>query len=251
MHRGAPIWEHQAAMAKHSPDRCTICKTRSTGLICGLSRRVRDRVEQDRATHVFRRGQSIFYAGTPAHALYVLRSGRVKVFRTWRGGEEQVLRLLGPGELLGYRPLLADEPYVASAEAVEDSTLCIIPAATVRELLRDVPGLAFELLAKLARELRLSEDLMMDLIHRPVRQRAARLLLLLFADNQGSSEPALLRSHQLRRQDMARMIGTTPETFSRVLRGFAQRGIVALSRDRIRIRDHALLHKVAGESAAE
>jgi CRP/FNR family transcriptional regulator len=238
-------------MVKNSPDRCAICKTRSTGLICGLSHKVLDRVEQDRATHVFRRGQQIFYAGTPAHALYLVRSGRVKVFRSWLGGEEQVLRLLGPGELLGYRPLLANEPYSANAEAVEDSTLCIIPAATVRELLREVPGLALELLAKLARELRLSEDLMMDLIHRPVRQRAARLLLLLSAGNQGSSEPTLLRSHQLRRQDMARMIGTTPETFSRVLRGFAQRGIVALSRDHIRIRDHALLQQAAGESATE
>lgn len=238
-------------MVTNSPDGCAVCKSRSTSLLCGLSHKVQGRVEQDRATHVFRRGQAIFYAGATAHALYVLRSGRVKVFRTWRGGEELVLRLLGPGELLGYRPLLANEPYVASAEAVEDSTLCIIPAATVRELLRDVPGLALELLAKLARELRLSEDLMMDLIHRPVRQRAARLLLLLFTDNQGAAEPALLRSHHLRRQDMARMIGTTPETFSRVLRGFAQRGIVALTRDRIRIRNQALLHKVAGESATE
>jgi CRP/FNR family transcriptional regulator len=238
-------------MVKLSPDRCAVCRTRPSGLICGLSRKVRDRVEQDRAAHVFRRGQTIFYAGAPAHALYIVRSGRVKVFRTWRDGEEQVLRLLGPGELLGYRPLLANEPYVAGAEAVEDSTLCIIPAATLHELLQDVPGLALELLAKMARELRLSEDLMMDLIHRPVRQRAARLLLLLFADNQGAAEPDLLRTRHLRRQDMARMIGTTPETFSRVLRGFAERGIVALTRDRIRIRDHALLHKVAGESASE
>jgi CRP-like cAMP-binding protein len=235
-------------MVKRSPDSCAVCKSRSTGLICGLSATTRERLGQDKATHLFRRGQLIFYAGALAHALYIVRSGRVKVFRTWPGGEEQVLRLLGPGEILGYRPLLANEPYVASAEAVEDSVLCVIPAATLRELLRDVPELALELLAKLARELRMSEDLMMDLIYRPVRERAARLLLVLLEDNRGAADPALLRSHQLKRQDMARMIGTTPETFSRVLRSFAQRGIVALARDRIRIRDRSLLHKVAGGS---
>lgn len=234
-------------MSKDSPDRCTVCKSRSTELVCGLSTRARDRLEQDRAMHLFRRGQTIFYAGAPAHALYVVRSGRVKVFRTWHGGEEQVLRVLGPGELLGYRPLLANEPYHASALAVEDSRVCIIPAATLRELLRDEPELALGLLAKLARELRTAEDLMMDLLHRPVRQRAARLLLSLLEDNRDAAEPALLESHHLRRQDMARMIGTTPETFSRVLRGFAQRGILTLARDRICIRDHTLLHKVAGE----
>ena len=91
----------------------------------------------------------------------------------------------------------------------------------------------------------------MDLLHRPVRQRAARLLLILLKDNRGAADPAILQSHHLRRQDMARMIGTTPETFSRVLRGFAQRGIVALARDRICIRDHTLLHKVAGETNSE
>jgi CRP/FNR family transcriptional regulator len=238
-------------MASTSPERCTICKSRSPGLLCGLSRRYRERIEQVKTVHHFRRGQLIFYAGAPAHALYAVRSGRVKVFRTWHDGEEQVLRLLGPGEIFGYRPLLAGGPYRASAQAVEDSTVCIIPAATLSELLRDVPGLAFELLAKLARELRASEDLMMDLIHRPVRQRAARMLLLLLEDNRGSADPTVLRSHHLRRQDMARMIGTTPETFSRVLREFAQRGIVSLARDRIRIRDDALLHRVAGGNDPE
>ena len=88
---------------------------------------------------------------------------------------------------------------------------------------------------------------MMGLLHRPVRQRAARMLLLLLENNRGAADPAVLRSHHLRRQDMARMIGTTPETFSRVLRDFAQRGIVSLARDRIRIRSDALLHKAAGE----
>jgi len=195
---------------------------------------------------MFRRGQLVFYAGALAHALYIVRSGRVKVFRTSRNGDEQVLRLLGPGEILGYRALLANEPYYASAEAVEDSVLCIIAAAALRGLLSEVPELALDLLAKMARELRISEDLMMDLIHRPVRQRAARLLLLLLEDNRGAADPAQIPTHQLRRQDMARMIGTTPETFSRVLRRFAQEGIVALARDRIRIRDRSLLHRVAG-----
>jgi CRP/FNR family transcriptional regulator len=116
----------------------------------------------------------------------------------------------------------------------------------VRELLRDEPEMALELLAKLARELRVSEDLMMDLLHRPVLQRAARLLLSLFEDNRDAAEPAVIQSQHLRRLDMARMIGTTPETFSRTLRGFAQRGIVTLTRDRIWIRDQALLRKVAG-----
>ncbi len=230
------------------PDHCAVCGARNSGAVCGLAERVRARVSQEHATHLFRRGQPVFFAGTPAQALFVIRSGRVKVYRTWSGGDEQVIRLLGPGEMLGYRPLLANEPYMASAEAVVDSTLCLIPATTVHELLRDVPEFAAALLSKLARELSRSEDLMMDNLHRPVRQRAARLLLQLLADNQNSPEPNILRSEHLRRLDMARMLGTTPETFSRILRTLAQRGAVTLTRDWIKVRDRALLHKVAGGS---
>lgn len=238
-------------MVRASTDRCALCKSSSSGLICGLRPKIRARFEPDKVSHVFRRGQPIFFAGTPVQALYVVRSGRVKVFRSSPTGEEQVLRLLGPGELLGYRPLLANESYRASAVAVEDSVICVIPTAAVRDLLRFVPELALELLTKLARELRVSEDLMMNLLHRPVRERAASLLLMLLEDNRGASDPALLQSQHLRRQDMARMIGTTPETFSRVLRGLAQSGIIDLSRDSIRISNRALLRTVAGENHPE
>jgi CRP-like cAMP-binding protein len=233
-------------MASTPLDRCAFCNARNTGLVCSLNSDSHGRIRGETTTHLFHRGQLIFYAGAPAHALYVIRSGRVKVFRTSRAGDEQVLRLLGPGEIVGFRPLLAGDSYRASAEAVEEASVCILPAATLRELLRELPELALELLAKLARELSQSEDLMMSLLHRPVRERAARVLLLLREDNRGAPEPERLESRHLRRQDMARMIGTTPETFSRVLRGFAHRGAIELTRDSLRIRNLALLQEIAG-----
>ena len=228
------------------PSRCTVCQSQPPGFTCGLNPRVQAAVGTATVTQAYRRGQTVFLAGTPASALYVVHSGQVKIFRGGPGGEVQVLRVLGPGEILGYRPLLANELYASSGEAVEDSALCVIPAAIVRDLLRDIPEFAIELLAKLARELRVSEDLMMGLLHHPVRRRAARVLLALLEDNRHASDPMILRTRHLRRQDMARMIGTTPETFSRVLRDFCQRGMVSLSRDHIRVRDMDLLKKAAG-----
>jgi CRP-like cAMP-binding protein len=230
------------------PDRrCAGCRARSSGLLCGLGGRALERLERERGAHRYRRGQVIFSAGAPIEALYVVRSGRVKVYRTWHDGEEQVLRLLGPGEILGYRPLFAGEPSRAGAEAVVDSEICVVPRATVHELVRGDPELALQLLAKLARELRISESLMMDLVRRPVRQRVARLLLTLLADNRGARDPAAIVSRELMRKDMARRVGTTPETFSRVLRAIAQAEAVSLTRDHIRVRDEAVLRRIAGE----
>jgi CRP-like cAMP-binding protein len=233
-------------MPKTAANRCSICRARTEGFFCALVGEARERFDRDVVMHTFRRGQVLAHAGTPAQALYVVRTGWVKVYRPWPSGDDQVLRLLGPGELIGYRPLLANEPFFATLEAVEDSTVCIIPADTVRDLLRQSPGMATEFLAKLARELRISEELMMDLIRRPVLQRVARMLLHLLPDaREFPGSPTVLTSG-LRRKDMARMIGASPETFSRTLRTLALRGAVSLSRTSLRVRNRPLLKRIAG-----
>ncbi len=225
---------------------CRLCGARPPGLLCGLEGRSRETLERTLLTRRFRSGESIFHAGTPVQALYIVRSGLVKVYRLGDRGEEQVIRLLGAGEILGFRPLLAGEPYTASAAAVADSELCIVPPATFLELLDSAPGLVRELLVKLARELRLSEELLMDLTHRPVLQRAASLLCQVLLD---SDSLRSLNGH-LRRKDMARMIGASPETFSRALRTLAQRGAIRLTRTSITPRDPALLRRLSGHARA-
>lgn len=237
-------------MRKKPFPRCDVCSARNPGGMCRLRSGPAGRFAGQRVAQVFERGQALFHEGWPAHSLYILHSGRVRVFRSWKTGEEQVLRILGPGEILGFRPIFADEPYGASADALEESSICVVPRETVVERIRQDPDLALELLAKLSRELRISEDLMMDLIRRPVRERAARLLMGLVEGVGAAPDEAAVAVARIPRKDLARMIGTTPETFSRVLRGFAQRGIVELSRGRIVVRDAELLRRVAGERDA-
>jgi CRP/FNR family transcriptional regulator len=224
---------------------CDGCQSRTAGLFCGLRGAPGERLRRQRTVHRFRRGQTIFHEGMEAASLFVIASGRVKVSSSWRDGSEHVLRVLGPGELLGYRPLLAGEPYHASAETLEDSTLCIFPAAAVREALRECPGLASELLTKLARELRQSEELMLDLMHRRVPERVARLLLAMPGWGGDTPEASTLWSRGLTHKSMATLAGTTPETFSRALGALARRGVIAVSRERIEILDPAALRRAA------
>jgi CRP/FNR family transcriptional regulator len=175
----------------------------------------------------------------------------VRVYTHWRDGHEQVLRLLGPGEILGYRPVLAGEPYNATAEAVVETAVCIVPATSVHEMLRDDPDLAMAMLAKLAREMRHSEELMMELVHRPVGQRVARLLISLLESGAAPGPARELSAREMTRRDMARMVGTTPETISRVLRSLGQRGVLSVARDVIRVRDLERLHRAAGMDPPE
>lgn len=237
-------------MRKKPFPRCDVCSARGPGGPCRPRSGTAGRFSGHRVAQVFARGQSLFHEGGPAHSLFILHTGRVRVFRTWSTGEEQVLRILGPGEIIGFRPIFADETYGASADALEESSLCIVPRTAVIERIRQDPELALELLAKLSRELRISEDLLMDLMRRPVRERAARLILGLVEGAGAANGASSAVATPIPRKDLARMIGTTPETFSRVLRGFADRGIVEVTRARIVVRNAALLRRVAGEHDA-
>jgi CRP/FNR family transcriptional regulator len=224
-----------------------MCDAPHRGLLCPRRAEAGERLSRDRVMHPFRRGQTLFLAGEPAHSVHVIRSGRVRVYTRWHDGDEQVLRLLGPGEILGYRPVLAGELYNATAEAVVDSMVCILPAGQVRQLLRDDPDLAMRMLERLARDLRISEDLMMELVHRPVGQRVARLLISLIVEGASAGSGLAISAREMSRRDMAHMVGTTPETISRVLRRLSQRNVLTVTRASVRVRDLDLLHRAAGE----
>jgi CRP-like cAMP-binding protein len=224
---------------------CTVCGSEAKSVFCALAGGHLERLDREKSVRTYERGEAVFYAGNPPLAVYCVYSGRIKLYKTGRRGEEQVIRLLGAGEMTGYRALLANEPYAATAEAIERTVVCTISRQTLLTLVRESPDLALALLARMAQELRRSEDSMVSRTEDSVRIRAARLLLMLSGDqDRGLTSPAQI-SVPLRRAEMAQMIGTTPETLSRTLHGFASRGWLALSRVDIVVLDFAALRRIA------
>jgi CRP-like cAMP-binding protein len=177
-----------------------------------------------------------------------VHTGRIKLTKLGENGRAQMIRLLGPGDIMGYRAVVANEPYAASAVTVEDATVCTIPRATIEHLLESSPIFAIELLAKMAHELRLSEEQMMSLTQKSVKERIAQLLLF-FHDSlaSGGKKPRMLEV-PLMRIDMAQMVGVSPETFSRALRRLAHLGIIDVSRTSISIKNLPGLRRAAGVS---
>jgi CRP/FNR family transcriptional regulator len=169
----------------------------------------------------------------------------VKLYKTGSRSEDHVLRILGPGDTFGYRPLLASEPFAATAEAIDEAEICAMPRQVLMDLLEKSPSLAFEIMSRLSRELRISEDQLMNLAQRSVRQRAAQLLLMLAEGCGKEGENGISITLPLQRKDMAQMIGTTPETFSRTLHELAEQNLILLTRSQIVIRDQDALAHVA------
>jgi len=225
--------------------KCEVCGEGGSSIFCALAGSHLAKFEQEKTEHKYEPGQVIFYEGNPSYAVHYICSGLVKLYKIGPKGEELIVKLIGPGEITGYRSLLAGEPYAATAEVVEPTVICSISKQTFLELLRQVPDLALNLLSKMAKELKIAEDQELSLAQESVRQRTAHLLLILAEGSKIKGKENEPLKISLARNDMAHMIGTTPETLSRTLHKLAQKGILRLTRSEIYIQNLAALQSIA------
>lgn len=225
--------------------RCTTCDKRAQSLFRSLTGSHLLKLDREQVAHEYQRGQIIFYEGNPPLAVHCVYSGTVKLYKTRSDGKRVVIRLLGPRELIGYRAVLAGENYAATAETVGKATICTISRGTFEELMRDNPEFASSVVSKLAVELRVSENQMVSRTQEPVRQRTARFLLWVLEGLQVDTSTDNQTTVPLLREEMAQLIGTTPETLSRVLRELADEKIVVIDRKRVSVSKPRILRSIA------
>jgi CRP/FNR family transcriptional regulator/CRP/FNR family cyclic AMP-dependent transcriptional regulator len=190
----------------------------------------RDRLELLDAVgrrRTYRRGQVLFERGDEGRTVHVLCRGRVKVVvPTWLG-DEAVVGIRGPGELLGEMALLDDQPRSATAVALEDVTTLTLGRDEFRRLLRDHPAAAEALLAALAGTIRRLNEQVSDLMFLDVRGRLAKKLLELAAAHGRASGGGVEIGIRLTQEDLAGMIGSTRQRVSAALGFYEDRGMLA------------------------
>jgi CRP/FNR family transcriptional regulator len=173
-------------------------------------------------------------------------SGRVKVFKLSPDGKEQIFHILGPGEPFGEAAVFAGEKFPAYAEALTESRVCFFPRPAFVGLIKKNPSLALNMLAVLSRRLRKFAALVEDLSLKEVPGRLAAYLLFLSERKKGMRELEL----DVSKNQLAGLLGTIPETLSRILARMArERFIKASGQRRIQILDRKALEELAsGES---
>ena len=181
-------------------------------------------------------GTVLFTAGETCRGLYVVESGRVRIYRVSPEGREQVLHLEGPGRPVAELPLFDGGAYPASAVTVEKSRLLFLPRSELEALYRSNPDVAHAIIRGLGKRLRHLVQLTQTLAFRDV---AARLALLLagYADREGEPTPegVLVVLHRTQ-EEIALEIGTARESVSRAFKQLARRGLIQQpARDRILI----------------
>jgi CRP-like cAMP-binding protein len=182
----------------------------------------------------FRRGQLIFSEQDEGNGFYVIISGRVKIFKLSLEGKEQILHIMGPGEPFGEVSVFAGENFPAHAQALEESRIFFFPRDTFVDLIRRNPSLALNMLGILSRRLRRFTALVEDLSLKEVPGRLAAYLLYLSERVQDSDDLTLAVS----KGQLASLLGTIPETLSRILTRMTKNGLIQSDASRrIRILD--------------
>ncbi len=190
----------------------------------------------------FKRGESIFLEGEEAHGFYVVISGRVKVSKVSFEGKEQILHIFGPGEPFAEVPVFAGQKFPATAEALEKSNLLYVPREKFLDLVTTTPQLAMNMLALLSRRLHQFTGLIEDLSLKEVPSRLAAYLLYVSAKQDKAREVVL----DISKTQLASVLGTIPETLSRILTRMSNEGIItSLGSGRVRLNDLAMLEKLA------
>lgn len=216
---------------------CAQCPSRTLGIFSPLSPQELRELDQEKVTDFYERGQVIFYEGNHALGLYCLAAGRVKLFKAGHLGRHVIVRIVNPGGMLGYRGFFAEEPYAATAVAMEDSTVCFFEKSAILSSISRNPLVALKVIKTLSQELGVAETKVLDLVDKSVQARLAGVLLAL-KDRYGKAVP--LGTHitlTLTREELAEMVGTTQETTIRCLSKFKERGMVELSGQTILIKD--------------
>lgn len=212
-----------------------------TPLFGGLPENQLREIEQIAVDRLFSKGETIFFEGDDGSGFYIVVDGRVKVYKVSTEGKEQILHIFGPGEPFGEVPVFTAKPFPANAEAIAKSRLLFFPRTAFVDLISGNPCLALNMLAVLSTRLRRFTVQIENLSLKEVPSRLAAYLIYL-ADKQGRNDSVRLN---ISKGQLASLLGTIPETLSRIFAKMSAQKLIQVSGREIRILDFMGLKDLA------
>ena len=193
-----------------------------------------------------KRGEVLFSEGDQPHQLYVIDAGKIKLRRTAKDGRENLLSVLGPGEMFGELSWFDPGPRTSAAVAVSPTRLAALNYDCLFAWMSGRPQVAQHLLRALAQRLRRTNEVLADMVFTDVPGRVAGTLLELAQRFGRNAEDGLRVQHDLTQEELAQLVGASRETVNKALADFGARGwlrlearsVVLVDVDRLRRRAH-------------
>jgi CRP-like cAMP-binding protein len=190
-----------------------------------------------------RKGQSLFKEGDDGDHLFIVSNGKVKLGTKSPDGRENLLMILGPGDMFGDLSLFDSGPRTATATAVTDTKLLSLGQDKVIPWVKEHPEVSLHLLARLASRLRRTNEVVGDLVFSDVPGRVAKALIDLGVKFGDKREEGLFVNHDLTQEELAQLVGASRETVNKALADFAQRGWLRLEARAVMILDYERMLK--------
>ena len=192
-----------------------------------------NKLSENRKVRIYKKKEIIFYEGDFANAIYFVSSGKVRTYKINDDAKEYSVDLYGTGDFIGYLSILEGSDYKESAEAMEETEILKIPKEDFTELLfknRDISNSFIKMLAHNVLE---KEEKLLNLAYDSVRKRVADSLVVLQKKYSGNTNEDFAIS--ISRNELASMVGTSPETVIRTLSDFKEEKLIEIKGSEITI----------------
>jgi CRP/FNR family cyclic AMP-dependent transcriptional regulator len=218
---------------------CFGCVTREEGLFCQLPQSALSELNNLRQTAFYPRGALLFVEGQPTRGLFLMCSGQAKLYVNSAEGQSLTLRTVDPGEVLCLSSLIADEPYPATAETLSPSQVGFLPRLAFLQMMRAHPDVCLRVARHLSMEVSKAWQQTRMLALAPDTHAKLTQFLFNYADKHGQvTDEGLLIHLHMTHEEIARHIGASRESVSRILSDWKQRGVIRVGGGSIVITNH-------------
>ncbi len=197
----------------------------------------------------FTKGEIIYHEETPSYGLYVVNSGIIKVFTSDDSGKEIILRLAGPGDIIGHHFLFKNITHIDSSKVIENSICNFIDKKSLQEIQKNSPETFDYIIQKIGQELMIYQDKSIELIKKNVRERLASFFCYMVKHHSERKNEKTRIKVQLTREEIASMIGTANETAIRFISEFKELGLIEEIDRYFHILEKEKIEKLAGLSS--
>ncbi|RYJ42988.1 Crp/Fnr family transcriptional regulator [Flavobacterium beibuense] len=215
--------------------KCEQCIVREFSSLKALNKDELLRMANCKTSYIIKKGEPIFTEGENVNGIFCVKDGVCKLSKLSANGNEQIVKLVSKGELLGQRSMISDEPVNLSAVALEDMEVCFVPKSEIVSFFNHNNQFSMNVMKSICGDLKEADDHLVNMAQKSVRQRLAETLLYLH-DTFGTNEDKSLHI-KLSREEIAGMVGTATESCIRLLSEFNKSGLIELSGKKIIIKD--------------
>lgn len=213
--------------------RCEQCIIREFNTLKALTKEELIRISGCKTSKTVKKGEIIFEEGDTLNGVYCVKDGICKMSKLSANGKDQIVKLIVKGDLMGKNSIIREESANLTAVALNDMEVCFIPKQEILNDLKKNPNFSMTVLKKMTNDLKTSENIIVNMAQKSVKQRLADLLIYI-NDSFGVDENGFLKI-VLSREDYANVVGTATESAIRILSQFKKAGYISTEGKQIKI----------------